>query len=96
MVYNEIRGLFGLSANLAVCAGARVGANRKTAKQKDTKVVCQRRSASAICQSRHFSQRRLIVILEFYHLEKKTGLYPDNPKKQNRYPESIGNNTEDN
>ncbi|WP_272819314.1 transposase [Scytonema hofmannii] len=33
-VYNEIRSLFGLSANLAVRACARVGANRKTAKQK--------------------------------------------------------------
>jgi IS605 OrfB family transposase len=31
-VYNEIRSLFGLSANLAVRACARVGANRKTAK----------------------------------------------------------------
>jgi putative transposase len=34
MVYNEIRSLFGLSANLAVRACARVGSNRKTAKQK--------------------------------------------------------------
>ena len=34
MVYNEIRALFGLSANLAVRACARVGANRKTAKLK--------------------------------------------------------------
>ncbi|MDY6899589.1 MAG: transposase [Cyanobacteriota bacterium] len=34
MVYNEVRVLFGLSANLTVRACARVGANRKTAKQK--------------------------------------------------------------
>jgi len=34
MVYNELRALYGLSANLAVRACARVGANRKTAKQK--------------------------------------------------------------
>jgi predicted transposase len=34
LVYNEIRSGFGLSANLAVRACARVGANRKTAKQK--------------------------------------------------------------
>ncbi|MDJ0618811.1 MAG: transposase [Calothrix sp. MO_192.B10] len=34
MVYNALRGLYGLSANLAVRACARVGANRKTAKQK--------------------------------------------------------------
>jgi predicted transposase len=33
-VYNEIRACFGLSANLAVRACARVGANRKTAKQQ--------------------------------------------------------------
>lgn len=34
MVYQDLRSLFGLSANLAVRACARVGANRKTAKQK--------------------------------------------------------------
>ncbi len=34
MVYQTIREKFGLSANLAVRACARVGANRKTAKQK--------------------------------------------------------------
>ncbi|KYC35497.1 transposase [Scytonema hofmannii PCC 7110] len=39
MVYNEIRSLFGLSANLAVRACARVGANRKTAKQKGKPVI---------------------------------------------------------
>nr|WP_272938618.1 hypothetical protein [Fischerella thermalis] len=36
LVYNEIRALFGLSANLAVRACARVGANRKTAKLKNS------------------------------------------------------------
>ena len=35
MVYQTIRDKFGLSANLAVRACARVGANRKTAKQKN-------------------------------------------------------------
>jgi putative transposase len=39
MVYNEIRALFGLSANLTVRACARVGANRKTAKLKDKQVL---------------------------------------------------------
>ncbi|MFH7026669.1 MAG: hypothetical protein ACHBN1_14960 [Heteroscytonema crispum UTEX LB 1556] len=38
LAYNEIRTLFGLSANLAVRACARVGANRKTAKHKDKPV----------------------------------------------------------
>nr|WP_235182292.1 transposase [Fischerella thermalis] len=38
LVYNEIRALFGLSANLAVRACARVGANRKTAKLKNKPV----------------------------------------------------------
>ncbi|MGC9528617.1 MAG: RNA-guided endonuclease InsQ/TnpB family protein, partial [Limnospira sp.] len=37
-VYQEIRSRFGLSANLAVRACARVGANRKTAKAKKRKV----------------------------------------------------------
>jgi putative transposase len=38
LVYQDLRSLFGLSANLAVRACARVGANRKTAKQKDKPV----------------------------------------------------------
>jgi putative transposase len=38
MVYQDLRSLFGLSANLAVRACARVGANRKTAKQKNRPV----------------------------------------------------------
>ncbi len=38
IVYNELRALFGLSSNLAVRACARVGANRKTAKQQDKPV----------------------------------------------------------
>jgi putative transposase len=36
LVYQDLRSLFGLSANLAVRACARVGANRKTAKQMKT------------------------------------------------------------
>ncbi|MEH1958512.1 MAG: transposase [Nostoc sp.] len=38
MVYQDLRLLFGLSANLAVRACARVGANRKTAKQQGKQV----------------------------------------------------------
>lgn len=38
LVYQDLRSLFGLSANLAVRACARVGANRKTAKQKNKPV----------------------------------------------------------
>ncbi|MEH1854247.1 MAG: transposase [Nostoc sp.] len=38
MVYQDLRSKFGLSANLAVRACARVGANRKTAKQKNKPV----------------------------------------------------------
>lgn len=37
-VYQDLRSLFGLSANLALRACARVGANRKTAKQKNKPV----------------------------------------------------------
>jgi len=39
LVYQDLRLLFGLSANLAVRACARVGANRKTAKQKNKQVL---------------------------------------------------------
>lgn len=39
LVYQDLRSLFGLSANLAVRACARVGANRKTAKQKNKQVL---------------------------------------------------------
>jgi predicted transposase len=56
MVYNEIRALFGLSANLAVRACARVGANRKTAKQKD-KPVKTFKPTSADYDARIFSFR---------------------------------------
>jgi putative transposase len=38
LVYQDLRSLFGLSANLAVRVCARVGANRKTAKQKNKPV----------------------------------------------------------
>ena len=40
LVYPELREQFGLSANLAVRACARVGANRKTAKLKDKPIKC--------------------------------------------------------
>ncbi|MBU7582244.1 MAG: transposase [Nostoc sp. TH1S01] len=55
-VYNEIRALFGLSANLAVRACARVGANRKTAKLKD-KPVKVFKPTSADYDARIFSFR---------------------------------------
>ncbi|MEH2143401.1 RNA-guided endonuclease InsQ/TnpB family protein [Nostoc sp.] len=56
MVYNEIRGLFGLSANLTVRACARVGTNRKTAKLKD-KPVKTFKPTSADYDARIFSFR---------------------------------------
>jgi IS605 OrfB family transposase len=56
MVYNEIRALFGLSANLAVRACARVGANRKAAKLKD-KPVKTFKPTSADYDARIFSFR---------------------------------------
>ncbi|BDI19503.1 transposase [Nostoc cf. commune SO-36] len=56
LVYNEIRAFFGLSANLAVRACARVGANRKTAKQKD-KPVKTFKPTSADYDARIFSFR---------------------------------------
>jgi IS605 OrfB family transposase len=54
LVYHEIRALFGLSANLAVRACARVGANRKTAKQKD-KPIKAFKPTSADYDARIFS-----------------------------------------
>ncbi|MFS0520238.1 RNA-guided endonuclease TnpB family protein, partial [Nostoc sp. UIC 10607] len=56
LVYNEIRALFGLSANLAVRACARVGANRKTAKLKDKQVLTFK-PTSADYDARIFSFR---------------------------------------
>lgn len=56
MVYNEVRSLFGLSANLAVRACARVGANRKTAKQKG-KPVKDFKPTSADYDARIFAFR---------------------------------------
>jgi len=56
LVYNEIRALFGLSANLAVRACARVGANRKTAKLKN-KPVKTFKPTSADYDARIFSFR---------------------------------------
>ncbi|BAZ31685.1 transposase, IS1341 family protein [Cylindrospermum sp. NIES-4074] len=56
MVYKDLRALFGLSANLAVRACARVGANRKTAKQKDQQVLTFK-PTSADYDARIFSFR---------------------------------------
>ncbi len=56
MVYNDIRVWFGLSANLAVRACARVGANRKTAKQKG-KPVKEFKPKSADYDARIFAFR---------------------------------------
>jgi putative transposase len=56
MVYQDLRSLFGLSANLAVRACARVGANRKTAKQKN-KPVNSFKPTSADYDARIFAFR---------------------------------------
>ncbi|MEA5623258.1 transposase [Nostoc sp. UHCC 0251] len=56
MVYQDLRSLFGLSANLAVRACARVGANRKTAKQKN-KPVKDFKPTSADYDARIFAFR---------------------------------------
>ena len=55
-VYNDLRSMFGLSANLAVRACARVGANRKTAKLKG-KPVKEFKPTSADYDARIFSFR---------------------------------------
>ncbi|MBN3869119.1 transposase [Nostoc sp. JL33] len=56
MVYQDLRSLFGLSANLAVRACARVGSNRKTAKQQD-KLVLSFKATSADYDARIFAFR---------------------------------------
>lgn len=56
MVYQDLRSLFGLSANLAVRACARVGANRKTAKQQG-KPVKNFKPTSADYDARIFAFR---------------------------------------
>ncbi|MBW4680503.1 MAG: transposase [Microcoleus vaginatus WJT46-NPBG5] len=56
LVYQDLRSLFGLSANLAVRACARVGANRKTAKQKN-KPVKSFKPTSADYDARIFAFR---------------------------------------
>ncbi|MHC5855346.1 RNA-guided endonuclease InsQ/TnpB family protein [Nostoc sp.] len=56
MVYQNLRSLFGLSANLAVRACARVGANRKTAKQQ-SKPVKDFKPTSADYDARIFAFR---------------------------------------
>ena len=56
LVYQDLRLLFGLSANLAVRACARVGANRKTAKQKN-KPVKSFKPTSADYDARIFAFR---------------------------------------
>lgn len=56
IVYQDLRSMFGLSANLAVRACARVGANRKTAKIKD-KPVTSFQPTSADYDARIFTFR---------------------------------------
>ena len=56
MVYQDLRSLFGLSANLAVRACSRVGANRKTAKQQG-KPVKSFKPTSADYDARIFAFR---------------------------------------
>ena len=80
MVYQTIREKFGLSANLAVRACARVGANRKTAK-KDKKPVKAFKPTSADYDARIFAFREkdwsvsLTLIGGREHIPIKVGNY---------------------
>ena len=80
MVYQTIREKFGLSANLAVRACARVGANRKTAKQKE-KPVTAFKPTSADYDARIFAFREknwsvsLTLIGGREHISIKVGSY---------------------
>ncbi len=80
MAYQTIREKFGLSANLAVRACARVGANRKTAKQKE-KPVTAFKPTSADYDARIFAFREkdwsvsLTLIGGREHISIKVGSY---------------------
>ncbi|MEB3178536.1 MAG: transposase [Nostocaceae cyanobacterium] len=80
LVYQDLRSLFGLSANLAVRACARVGANRKTAKQKN-KPVKSFKPTSADYDARIFAFREkdwtvsLTLIEGREHIKLDVGSY---------------------
>ncbi|MBD2185276.1 RNA-guided endonuclease InsQ/TnpB family protein [Aerosakkonema funiforme] len=79
-VYQELRSQFGLSANLAVRACARVGANRKTAKLKD-KPVKAFKPTSADYDARIFAFREkdwsvsLTLMDGRHHIKLSIGQY---------------------
>lgn len=93
MVYKELRALFGLSANLAVRACARVGANRKTAKQKG-KPVKAFKPTSADYDARIFAFREkywtvsLTLINGREHVKLDVGNY-QRGKLKGRQPTSA-------
>lgn len=80
LVYQELRSNFGLSANLAVRACARVGANRKTAKLKG-KPVKAFKPTSADYDARIFAFREkdwtvsLTLMNGRHHIKLDLGLY---------------------
>lgn len=80
LVYQELRSLFGLSANLAVRACARVGANRKTAKLQG-KPVKAFKPTSADYDARIFAFREkdctvsLTLMNGRYHIKMNLGQY---------------------
>lgn len=93
MVYNELRALYGLSANLAVRACARVGANRKTAKQKG-KLVKEFKPTSIDYDARIFAFREkdwsvsLKTINNREHIKLNVGNY-QRGKLKGRKPSSA-------
>ncbi|MEM8778088.1 MAG: transposase [Cyanobacteria bacterium P01_G01_bin.49] len=72
LVYKDVRGKFGLSANLAIQAIRRVCANRKTTKQKGSKVK-QFKPTSASYDARIFSfiEKSWTVSLKLLHSREK-------------------------
>ncbi|MEB3886078.1 transposase [Lyngbya sp. CCY1209] len=78
-VYHDVRAQFGLSANLAVRACARVSANRKTAKQK-SKPINSFASTSADYDARIFSFREKDWTVSLTTIEGRE-----------RMPVSVGN-----
>ncbi len=93
MVYHDIRAMFGLSANLAVRACARVGSNRKTAKLKG-KPVKEFKPTSADYDARIFTFREkdwtvsLTLINGREHIKINAGNY-QRGKLKGRKPTSA-------
>jgi putative transposase len=83
LVYQELRSRFGLSANLAVRVCARVGANRKTAKDKN-KPVKAFKATSADYDARIFAFREkdwtvsLTLMNGRHHIKMDIGKYQTN------------------